>query len=414
MDFTAVQQATDNDLNSPGLTKRGDILSLRSLTQRKTVEDSNERTEKKKKLLQLAQEIQTSRKKGKHDESDPPTTSEMHSFTKRKTCTRKLQIGWMHYSPKLERYVSVRYSKGGGAREISMNLHANARDIIKKARELFFPKGKSFHGDDLDMTFELGRFDCKPIKDEKFSLGKYIEVNKLTRVRLYLLSKCDDDISSEELSIAPFAKREAAPNGPDDNANTSTTSGSASSTSDGLIGTSHERVLLKQQQEEELKMSLESDQSKDRKKAEEQETFSRQKNLQMARKCRVPDIPPPGVPHVRVSLRHPTVGVHSRSFCQLENMSAVYDWAGSLALTPESFVLSKCDVPGTLPPSLSVTEVDKHLLSMSESESMPSYPGNSIDFIGFGSDDFLDLSESQLFQFHAMQTVIIDDDDDKM
>ena len=45
---------------------------------------------------------------------------------------------------------------------------------------------------------------------------------------------------------------------------------------------------------------------------------------------------------------------------------------------------------------------------------MPSYPGNSIDFIGFGSDGFLDLSESQLFQFHAMQTVIIDDDNDKM
>ena len=48
MDFTAVQQATDNDLNSLGLTKRGDILSLRSLTQRKTVEDSNERTEKRR------------------------------------------------------------------------------------------------------------------------------------------------------------------------------------------------------------------------------------------------------------------------------------------------------------------------------------------------------------------------------
>jgi hypothetical protein len=32
--------------------------------------------------------------------------------------------------------------------------------------------------------------------------------------------------------------------------------------------------------------------------------------------------------------------------------------------------------------NLSVPEVDKHLLSMSESGGIPSYPGNFIDFIG--------------------------------
>jgi DNA phosphorothioation-dependent restriction protein DptG len=99
MDFVAIKHATDNDLKSFSQTKRWDILSLRSLADGKTAKDSNDRREKKKKLLQLAREIQTSRKKGKHDESNSPTTSEINRFTKRKTCTRKIQIGWMHYNP---------------------------------------------------------------------------------------------------------------------------------------------------------------------------------------------------------------------------------------------------------------------------------------------------------------------------
>lgn len=67
-----------------------------------------------------------------------------------------------------------------------------------------------------------------------------------------------------------------------------------------------------------------------------------------------------------------------------------------------------------LEPNLSVPEVNKHLLSMSESGGIPSHPGNFIDFIGFGSNDFLDFSESQLFQFDTMVCVVVVDDKDKM
>jgi hypothetical protein len=49
-----------------------------------------------------------------------------------------------------------------------------------------------------------------------------------------------------------------------------------------------------------------------------------------------------------------------------------------------------------LQPNLAVTEVDKHLLS-----GMPSYPGNFIDFIGFGFNDL-------------MECVVVVDDKEKM
>lgn len=260
-----------------------------------------------------------------------------------------------------------------------MNLNAGIREIIKSAKELFFPDGMSFHGNAIDMTFALGRFDCTVIETENFCIGKYISDNKLTRVRLYLMSKHDEESISDELPEASFAIGESAIK---DHVNESTAYGGTHSNADPLVGTSAEKALLREQQNEE-------DEPKNMKESEETakvETLRCQQSLQRARELRVPAAPSPGVPYVRVSVRHPSVGVQTRSFCEFENMAAVYDWAGSLALTPELFILSKCDVPGILFPDLLVTAVDKHLLSMIESDSMPSYPGNHIDFLGFGSN----------------------------
>ncbi len=256
---------------------------------------------------------------------------------------------------------------------------------------------KSFFGNAIDMTFALGKFDCTVIAMEDFCIGKYISDNKLTRIRLYLMSKHDEESSSDELPEAPFAVGQSIT---EDHVNNSTANGSTYDSGDSLVGTSAERALLRQQQDEELQRSLDEDQAKDKQKASEVETLRRRQHLHMSRELRVPAVPPPGLPHVRVSVRHPSVGVQTRSFCELENIAAVYDWAGSLALTPELFILSKCDVPGTLFPDLSVTAVDKHLLSMTESDTMPSYPGNHINFLGFGSNEFVP-------EHDALETLIV-------
>ena len=389
MDFVAVQKATDKDLEVLGLTKKGDLFALRSFVDCNTASEKvcEERVQKKKKLLQIAKEIKTSRQKERPGNSEPnmALASELGVAEKPKCSTRKIQVGWLHYDSSKKKYISVRYSKGGGSHELSVNLNAGLREIIQSTKKLFFPDGKSFHGNAIDMTFALGRFDCKVIEAENFSIGKYISDNKLTRVRLYLMSKHDEECSSDELLEAPFATGGSTNK---DHVNEYTTYGSTYSNRDYLVGTSTERALLREQQNEDLQRSLEEDQAKNRHESGETakvETLRRQQCLQRARESRVPAAPSPGIPYVRVFVRHPSVGVQTRSFCEFENMAAVYDWAGSLALTPEFFILSKCDAPGILFPDTSVTHVDKHLLSMTESDSMPSYPGNHIDFIGFGS-----------------------------
>ena len=391
MDFVAIQKATDEDLEVLGLTKKGDLFALRSFVDCNTASQQvcEERVQKKKKLLQLAKEIKTSRQKDRHGNSESNMAlmaSELGGAKKPKCNTRKIQVGWLHYDSSKKKYISVRYCKGGGSRELFVNLNAGTRDIIKSAKELFFPDGKSFHGSAIDMTFTLGRFDCTVIEAENFCIGKYISDNKLTRVRLYLMSKHDEESSSDELPEASFVIGKSAIK---DHVNRSTAYDSTCSNGDSLVGTSAEKALLRQQKNEDLQSSLEEDKAKNGKESEETakvETLRRQQCLQRARELRVPAAPSPGIPYVRVSVRHPSVGVQTRSFCEYENMAAVYDWAGSLALTPELFILSKCDVPGILFPDLSVTAVDKHLLSMIESDSMPSYPGNQIDFLGFGSN----------------------------
>lgn len=102
MDFVAIQKATDKDLEVLGLTKKGDLFALRSFVDCNTASQQvcEERIQKKKKLLQLAKEIKTSRQKGRrgNTESNITLASELCGAKKPKCNTRKIQVGWMHIS----------------------------------------------------------------------------------------------------------------------------------------------------------------------------------------------------------------------------------------------------------------------------------------------------------------------------
>jgi len=55
--------------------------------------------------------------------------------------------------------------------------------------DLFFPNGNSARGQSSEMDFYLANFKCEVICEDDFSLGSYISTNKLSKPRLYLLSK---------------------------------------------------------------------------------------------------------------------------------------------------------------------------------------------------------------------------------
>ena len=377
MDFTAIRMAGDYDFQALGLTKRGDILALRSFVL------GDEKKAKKRKLLELTKQLcsKSSKKKtgsaglraimkSSQDETSSPTPR-----------LKRIQIGWMHFNDKESRYVAVRMSKGGGTREVSFPVQATSADMMDEIKKIFFPDEMTVFGATQAMTFKLGNFSCQEINDA-FTLERYIEEHKLSKVRLYILSRI----------ITQEKKSEVHDNSDDDS--DLLTPAFDNATSSWLVGSSEERRVLRALQEKEYIDSLAADQAKESYKQEEllrcQERAARQERLREARASRVSKEPEVNEPHFIVSVKHPVVGVQTRRFERKSEVGTVYDWVGSLSLTPEYFTLSMPD-NANLHPSVPIETVHRVILSMCECEEGPAFPDEDICFQGFGgsSEDSL-------------------------
>ena len=69
--------------------------------------------------------------------------------------TRRISLGLMQYSKKRNKYVSARYSKGGGTRLIDVPLSMTKEELIKEGKVLFFQNGVCPLGAESDMFLSL-------------------------------------------------------------------------------------------------------------------------------------------------------------------------------------------------------------------------------------------------------------------
>lgn len=88
----------------------------------------------------------------------------------------------------------VRESTGGGQREMAISTTATQDEILTILIDLFFPNGNSTRGESSEMDFFLENFQGEVISGDGFTLGNYINTNKLSKPRLYLLSKCKTNL----------------------------------------------------------------------------------------------------------------------------------------------------------------------------------------------------------------------------
>ena len=281
-----------------------------------------------------------------------------------KSTDRKIEVSWRHFDTAKKRYVAIRMAKGGGSRTISVPLNASVEELLALFKNVFFPDSKCFFGDISQMKFTLANFKCDEIGDKDFTVLKYIEHHKLSKVKFHLLS-----IRLEANDIIPVSDSEdELPfmfESPCD---------SPSASSNSLIGSSEERKCWREQQDAEYLASLKKDEDKDLQKRKElqqlQEKAMEQENLRRAREMRVPSESDSSEPHVQVSVRHLTLGVHTRKFSNSCEVSSLYNWIGSLNPNPEHFILSTCDIP-ILDNTLPITVVDRTMVNMSEYEAVP-------------------------------------------
>ena len=165
-----MRMATDGDFQALGLVRRGDILALKSFVP--SADKAKE--ERKSKLLKLTHLLGTTSRKSKAASSrgkfclsdDYPQSPPC----KKTQTSKKIQIGWQHYSENEMRYVSVRLVKGGGTREISVPIQSSYVEVLSIMKEVYFPDGMSTFGDADIMTFEVGNFKGEEV-EEQFMLA---------------------------------------------------------------------------------------------------------------------------------------------------------------------------------------------------------------------------------------------------
>ena len=99
---------------------------------------------------------------------------------------------------------------------------------------------------------------------------------------------------------------------------------------------------------------------------------------------RVPAEPDTSEVHVKVSVRHVTLGVITCKFPKSGHVGTVYDWVGSLSLTPEYFTLSMVGSMD-LNPALPIETADQATLSMHECDESLPFPDETVGFHGLGA-----------------------------
>lgn len=402
MDVQAVAHATDDILEDLGLIKTGDKVSLKAFCQ--TNLGANEAGESKESKKRRLLEAFFSRKKKRGQSSKKVVSS--HPLMPVKEKTRKVQLGWLHWNEKTEKFQSVRMMKGGGSREVDMPLEATVDEITAECVRLFFPNGLSkFYGKATSMDFGLANFKTESIGDTiiiagskvPFTLCNYLEVHKTTKVRLYLTSRSKSQMLADkgdhsDVKIPPTYISD------DDEAELRPMLSAEDKREEvchvTLIGTSKERDMIKWEQDSAYLESLARDKAKEDKRRDDLDKelliWQRKESLRHARSLRVPKEPNP--PCITVQVRHPTMGLLRRGFSPEDTMMAVYDWAGSQTPEPEFFELhsnnAKC-----LFPAMSVSEADRQTLFMAECDVPPSISDEddeNVEFRGFGQ--FLNCS----------------------
>ncbi|XP_057311866.1 uncharacterized protein LOC130649582 isoform X2 [Hydractinia symbiolongicarpus] len=359
MDEGAIWNCTDVDLENLGLIERGHIISVKGFCMPMG-------KNKDKEVL-----INSIRATGK--ERLEPSLKKRRNFS-----TKNVTFGWMHFDAVKNRYVSVRLSKGGGTRNTYFSNDSGMTDLLEFGKTLFFPNGCSIHGHLSDMVVHLGNYKGDIIMDEDFKLANYIYDNKLSKTRLYLLTKVKNKIQAlleelrspiipvtddsdnsdhEEKTVIDIDKttsertrRETSrpirfrhsigsPNLSSLTSSLSTTEDKEQSSSGGLIGSTEDRERLRQEINDAYQQSLEIDQRKENQKEQEEIKNQRQADLKERRLSFV--LPEPGVDedHVVISVRHPHIGNKVRLFRTGSKMLDVYNWVGSLHEIPEHFQL---------------------------------------------------------------------------
>lgn len=124
-----------------------------------------------------------------------PRGDSSRSYPKQRIKQKTLMVAltWQHYDIKKKRYSQVRETKGGGRRFVSINRIADIDAIQKALLDIFFPNGKSRHGQYLaNYSYYITDFALQtitPTDGQIFTLENHLNANSLKQAKFTLFTK---------------------------------------------------------------------------------------------------------------------------------------------------------------------------------------------------------------------------------
>lgn len=216
MDRFAIDCTPENVLEEMGLLRKGDIYALKAMCSQKTKsQDSIERENKKRRLVEeiMKEKQDKQRRKSKRLSTSPSaSSSEEMSSTTRPPKTRRIALRLRQFNKSKNKFVSVRYVRGGGIRTLDVPLNVTKQELTEMGKDVFFAEGVATIGKASDFTFDLANFKGEAINKlrdsdghkKPFTIQGYFETYKLTRVQLYLTCHLCEDADDEVLITNMF------------------------------------------------------------------------------------------------------------------------------------------------------------------------------------------------------------------
>ena len=101
---------------------------------------------------------------------------------------RRVELGWLNFDQKTNSYKQVRARTGGGTRQLNIEKSVTAMELLKTAKELFFPGGKSVRGSLETYTASLRDFQEEPV-DLTSTVEALYKKSKTRILRFYFCTK---------------------------------------------------------------------------------------------------------------------------------------------------------------------------------------------------------------------------------
>lgn len=270
MDEVAVLNAEEKVLRKHGIERDGVLIKLRLMCA------SNSDTTLRKRELKSF--IESERKPGQNRDKKSAKT------TAKKTVCKTLYISWENFDTKKDKYSVVKTSRGGGCRKIAFKATGSREELLQYCISVFwnnkkhslFQATENYHFMLADYKRDILGDHIKNAEGREvpFTVSDYCEANKMTRHRIYLFTKLKSVATmvrqmyeKVDVTISSDSDFEADDKTDWKSVTSFTSSTPVTSHSAGgsqLVGTTEERLALRNEIATAYNESLEIDQEKER------------------------------------------------------------------------------------------------------------------------------------------------------